>query len=59
MEVTQLDKQWRDNIKAKGMSYAVAARNAEDGISVAQTVESSLDGNSIISSKIKRGCYSS
>ena len=31
-----------NSIKAKGMSYAVAARNAEDGISVAQTVESAL-----------------
>ena len=31
-----------DNIKARGMSYAVAARNAEDGISVAQTIESAV-----------------
>ena len=31
-----------NNIKAKGLSYAVAARNAEDGISVAQTMESAL-----------------
>ena len=31
-----------DSIKAKGMSFAVAARNAEDGLSVAQTIESSL-----------------
>ena len=31
-----------NSIKAKGMSYAVAARNAEDGISVAQTIESTL-----------------
>ena len=31
-----------DNIKAKGMSFAVAARNAEDGLSVAQTIESAL-----------------
>ena len=31
-----------DNIKARGMSFAVAARNAEDGISVAQTIESTL-----------------
>ena len=31
-----------NSIKAKGMSYAVAARNAEDGISVSQTVESAL-----------------
>ena len=42
MEVMQLDKQWQNNIKARGMSYAVAARNAEDGLSVAQTVESTL-----------------
>ena len=27
-----------DSIKAKGMSFAVAARNAEDGLSVAQTM---------------------
>ena len=31
-----------DNIKARGMSYAVAARNAEDGLSVAQTIESAV-----------------
>ena len=31
-----------DNIKARGMSFAVAARNAEDGLSVAQTIESTL-----------------
>jgi len=31
-----------DSIKAKGMSFAVAARNAEDGLSVAQTIESTL-----------------
>ena len=31
-----------DNIKARGMSYAVAARNAEDGLSVAQTIESAI-----------------
>ena len=31
-----------NSIKAKGMSFAVAARNAEDGLSVAQTIESSL-----------------
>ena len=31
-----------NNIKAKGLSYAVSARNAEDGISVAQTMESAL-----------------
>ena len=31
-----------NSIKAKGMSYAVAARNLEDGISVAQTIESTL-----------------
>ena len=31
-----------DNIKARGMSFAVAARNAEDGISVAQLAESAL-----------------
>ena len=31
-----------NNIKAKGMSYGAAARNAEDGISVAQTMESAL-----------------
>ena len=31
-----------DNIKARGMSFAVAARNAEDGLSVAQTIESAL-----------------
>ena len=31
-----------DSIRAKGMSFAVAARNAEDGISVAQTIESTL-----------------
>ena len=31
-----------DSIKAKGMSFAVAARNAEDGLSVAQTIESAL-----------------
>ena len=31
-----------DNIKARGMSFAVAARNAEDGLSVAQTAESAL-----------------
>ena len=31
-----------DNIKARGMSFAVAARNAEDGISVAQTIESAV-----------------
>ena len=31
-----------NSIKAKGMSYAVAARNAEDGISAAQLAESSL-----------------
>ena len=30
------------NIKAKAMSYGAAARNAEDGISVAQTMESAL-----------------
>ena len=29
-------------IGARGMSYAVAARNAEDGISVAQTIESAV-----------------
>ena len=31
-----------DNIKARGMSFAVAARNAEDGLSVAQTIESAV-----------------
>lgn len=31
-----------DNIKARGMSFAVAARNAEDGLSVAQLAESAL-----------------
>ena len=31
-----------NEIKAKGLSYAVAARNAEDGISVAQTIESAM-----------------
>jgi flagellin len=31
-----------NSIKAKGMSFAVAARNAEDGLSVAQTIESTL-----------------
>jgi len=31
-----------DNIKARGMSFAVAARNAEDGLSVAQTIESAI-----------------
>ena len=31
-----------NNIKARGMSYAVAARNLEDGLSVSQTVESTL-----------------
>ena len=31
-----------DNIKARGMSYAVAARNAEDGLSVAQSIESAI-----------------
>ena len=31
-----------DNIKARGMSLAVAARNAEDGLSVAQTIESAV-----------------
>ena len=31
-----------DNIKARGLSFAVAARNAEDGLSVAQTIESTL-----------------
>ena len=31
-----------DNLKARGLSYAVAARNAEDGISVAQTIESAM-----------------
>lgn len=31
-----------NEIKSKGLSYAVAARNAEDGISVAQTIESAL-----------------
>ena len=30
------------NIKARGMSFAVAARNAEDGLSVAQTIESAI-----------------
>ena len=31
-----------NSIKANGMSFAVAARNAEDGLSVAQTIESTL-----------------
>ena len=31
-----------NSIKANGMSFAVAARNAEDGLSVAQTIESAL-----------------
>ncbi len=31
-----------NEIKSKGLSYGVAARNAEDGISVAQTIESAL-----------------
>ena len=31
-----------NSIGAKGLSYAVAARNAEDGISVTQTLESTL-----------------
>ena len=31
-----------DNLKARGLSYAVSARNAEDGISVAQTIESAM-----------------
>jgi len=31
-----------NEIKSKGLSYAVAARNAEDGISVAQTIESAM-----------------
>ena len=31
-----------NSIKARGMSFAVAARNAEDGLSVAQTIESTL-----------------
>ena len=31
-----------NSIKANGMSFAVAARNAEDGLSVAQTAESAL-----------------
>ena len=31
-----------NSIKSRGMSFAVAARNAEDGLSVAQTIESSL-----------------
>ena len=31
-----------NQIQANGMSFAVAARNAEDGLSVAQTIESTL-----------------
>ena len=31
-----------NSIKANGMSFAVAARNAEDGISLSQTLESTL-----------------
>ena len=31
-----------NEIKSKGLSYAVAARNAEDGISVSQTLESAF-----------------
>ena len=31
-----------NEIKSKGLSYGIAARNAEDGISVAQTIESAL-----------------
>ena len=32
-----------NTLQARSMSWAVAARNAEDGISVAQTAESTLE----------------
>ena len=43
-----------NEVKAAGLSYAVAAGNAEVGISFAQTAESALNGTCFISAKIKR-----
>ena len=47
-----------NTLEARSKSWAVAARNAEDGISVAQTAEVSIIRNCSISSKIKRIRYS-
>ena len=47
-----------NTLQARSMSWAVAARNAEDGISAAQTAEHIIRDCSI-SSEIKRIRYSS
>ena len=48
-----------NTLEARSKSWAVAARNAEDGISAAQTAESALLRNCSYCSKDKRIRYSS